>query len=233
MVKLDESEIVEKGRVGPGQMIARRSRRRRASTATRELKDELAARQPFGEWAKRIRVIDHIVKADATEPVQFEREELRRRQLAVGHHARGAGADPPSDGGGREGGGRLHGRRHAARRAVGAIPRPAPLLPPELQPGDQPADRQPARDAGDDAEDAARQSRQRAGRGREPVRAAAARKPGALDRRVRGDARRRWARPRSSWTAPSPSPTARARCAPRSSASAARPRRRCAPAAPT
>ena len=44
----------------------------------------LAARQPFGEWTEHIRQIDHIVKTDAPEPVLFEGEALRRRQLAVG-----------------------------------------------------------------------------------------------------------------------------------------------------
>jgi glutamate synthase (NADPH/NADH) large chain len=83
MVKLDESEIVEKGRVGPGQTIAVDLDEARFY-GDEELKDLLAARQPFGEWAKRIRVIDHIVKADATEPVQYEGEALRRRQLSVG-----------------------------------------------------------------------------------------------------------------------------------------------------
>jgi glutamate synthase (NADPH/NADH) large chain len=83
MVKLDESDIVEKGRVGPGQCIgvdldAVRFYR------DEEMKDMLAARQPFGEWAKRIRQIDHIVKTDAPEPALFEGEALRRRQLAVG-----------------------------------------------------------------------------------------------------------------------------------------------------
>ncbi|MDA8251139.1 MAG: glutamate synthase large subunit, partial [Rhodospirillales bacterium] len=83
MVKLDESVIVAKGRVGPGQTIAVDLDEARFY-ADEELKDVLAARQPFGEWAKRIRVIDHIVRADATEPVLFEGEALRRRQLAVG-----------------------------------------------------------------------------------------------------------------------------------------------------
>ncbi len=83
MVKLDEGMIVEKGRVGPGQTIAVDLEEARFY-ADEELKDMLAARQPFGKWAKRIRQIDHIVKADATEPVLFEGEVLRRRQLAVG-----------------------------------------------------------------------------------------------------------------------------------------------------
>jgi glutamate synthase (NADPH/NADH) large chain len=83
MVKLDESMIVEKGRVGPGQTIAVDLDEARFY-GDEELKDMLAARHPYGEWTKRIRQIDHIVKADATEPVAFEGEALRRRQLAVG-----------------------------------------------------------------------------------------------------------------------------------------------------
>ncbi len=83
MVKLDESMVVAKGRVGPGQTIAVDLDEPRFY-ADDELKDMLSARQPFGEWATRIRQIDHIVRADATEPVLYEGEALRRRQLAVG-----------------------------------------------------------------------------------------------------------------------------------------------------
>ncbi len=83
MVKVEADSIIEKGRVGPGQTIA-------VDLATarfyrdEELKDMLAARQPFGEWARRITEIDHIVKTDAPEPVLYQGEELRRRQLSVG-----------------------------------------------------------------------------------------------------------------------------------------------------
>ncbi len=83
MVKIEESEILAKGRVGPGQTIAVDLDTGRFY-GDEELKDVLAARQPFGEWAKRIRQIDHIIKTDAPEPVLYEGEALRRRQLAVG-----------------------------------------------------------------------------------------------------------------------------------------------------
>jgi glutamate synthase (NADPH/NADH) large chain len=83
MVKLDETDIVEKGRVGPGQTIGVDLDEARFYRDG-ELKDALAARQPFGEWAERIAEIDRIVKTDAPEPVLFEGEELRRRQLSVG-----------------------------------------------------------------------------------------------------------------------------------------------------
>src|ERR1700709_1176765 len=46
--------------------------------------DSLAARAPFGEWAKRIVGIDDLIKTDAPEPVQLSPEDLRRRQLTIG-----------------------------------------------------------------------------------------------------------------------------------------------------
>lgn len=83
MVRLDEVDIVEKGRVGPGQTIAVDLDHARFYH-DHELKDRLAARHDFGAWVRRIREIDHIVKADASEPVRYEGEELRRRELTVG-----------------------------------------------------------------------------------------------------------------------------------------------------
>jgi glutamate synthase (NADPH/NADH) large chain len=83
MVKIDEADVIEKGRVGPGQTIAVDLDEARFYHDG-ELKDTLAARQPFGAWAEGIRQIDHIVKTDAAEPVLFEGEALRRRQLAAG-----------------------------------------------------------------------------------------------------------------------------------------------------
>ena len=83
MVKMDEADIIEKGRVGPGECIGVNLEEARFYTDD-QMKDMLAARQPFGEWAKAITQIDQIVKTDAPEPVTFEGEALRRRQLAVG-----------------------------------------------------------------------------------------------------------------------------------------------------
>ena len=83
MVKIDESEIVEKGRIGPGQTIAVDLDEARFYLDG-ELKDLLAARQPYGAWASRIRQIDDLVRADVSEPVLLEGDALRRRQLAVG-----------------------------------------------------------------------------------------------------------------------------------------------------
>ncbi len=83
MVQRDESNIRERGRVGPGETIAVDLATGRFRHAN-ELMDELAGRQDFGAWTKRITVIDRLVKTDAPEPVRFEPTELRQRQRAVG-----------------------------------------------------------------------------------------------------------------------------------------------------
>ncbi len=84
MVKFDEDNIIEKGHVGPGQTIGVDLDAAKFYH-DQEIKDMLAARQDFGSWVKRITVIDHIVKTDAPEPVRYDAEALRRRQLAVGY----------------------------------------------------------------------------------------------------------------------------------------------------
>ena len=83
MVPVEEHLIIEKGRIGPGEMIAV------DLDDGRFLKDEavnnmLAARHPYGDWTARVKKIDHIVKTDAPEPAYYHGEVLRRRQLAVG-----------------------------------------------------------------------------------------------------------------------------------------------------
>ncbi|HWP34808.1 MAG TPA: glutamate synthase large subunit [Thermodesulfobacteriota bacterium] len=52
MLEVDEREVVQKGRLGPGQMIAVDTRRGRLLTND-EIKSELAGRRPWGEWVKR------------------------------------------------------------------------------------------------------------------------------------------------------------------------------------
>ena len=83
MVPVEESDILEKGRLGPGEMIAVDLEDGRF-LKDEEVRDMLSARQPYGEWTAGIKKIDHIVKTDAPEPIYFQGESLRRRQLAVG-----------------------------------------------------------------------------------------------------------------------------------------------------
>jgi glutamate synthase (NADPH/NADH) large chain len=83
MVALEEFNIVEKGRVGPGETLGV-DLDNAVFLKDEALLDMLAARQPFGKWTARVRKIDAIVKTDAPEPVRYTGEALRRRQLAVG-----------------------------------------------------------------------------------------------------------------------------------------------------
>ncbi len=82
MVPVAESRVVEKGRVGPGQMIAVDLKKGRLFK-DREIKDRLAAEHPYGEWVKGISTLEKIKDAAAVGP-SFDRDALRRAQLAGG-----------------------------------------------------------------------------------------------------------------------------------------------------
>ncbi len=52
VVEMDDAHILEKGRLGPGQMIAVDTRRGRL-LRNDQIKDEIAARRPYGKWVQR------------------------------------------------------------------------------------------------------------------------------------------------------------------------------------
>jgi len=83
MVRLDERYVTEKGRVGPGQMIAVDLVEGRLYH-DEEIKDTLAGQRPFGDWVKNLIQIDDRISSDTAPAAEFDREELRRRQLAIG-----------------------------------------------------------------------------------------------------------------------------------------------------
>ncbi len=83
MVPLDEVNIVSKGALGPGQMIAVDMKKGKLFNDTK-IKDKLAAALPFGEWVGKIVELD-IPLAKVTEKPMFEGNELRRRQVAAGY----------------------------------------------------------------------------------------------------------------------------------------------------
>ena len=83
MVRIDESNVVEKGRIGPGEMIGVELQEGRLYH-DRELKDRFAAEHAYGDWKRHITVIDDLIRPDHGEPVEYESEELRRRQLCYG-----------------------------------------------------------------------------------------------------------------------------------------------------
>ncbi|UXU75353.1 MULTISPECIES: glutamate synthase large subunit [unclassified Paracoccus (in: a-proteobacteria)] len=83
MVPIDEGNVREKGALGPGQMIAVDMAEGRLYH-DREIKDHLAAAQPFGEWLEKVVQLSEMMK-ELPEPVTFTGEELRRRQIAAGY----------------------------------------------------------------------------------------------------------------------------------------------------
>ncbi|WP_370230709.1 glutamate synthase large subunit [Cognatishimia sp.] len=83
MVPIDEGSVVEKGALGPGQMIAVDMAEGKLYHDT-EIKDTLAAARPYGEWVGKIRDLDAELLA-VTETPSFTGNELRRRQVAAGY----------------------------------------------------------------------------------------------------------------------------------------------------
>ena len=90
MVRLPEEEIVAKGRVGPGQMLAVHLPEGKLYYDS-ELKDMLAARHDFSAWTRSIVRIDQIIKPserahrrEAARRVQ-SKADLRRRLVLFGH----------------------------------------------------------------------------------------------------------------------------------------------------
>ncbi len=83
MVPVDETSVREKGALGPGQMIAVDMAEGRLYH-DREIKDKLAAAQPFGEWVQKVVQLSAQMK-ELPETVSFTGEDLRRRQIAAGY----------------------------------------------------------------------------------------------------------------------------------------------------
>ncbi len=82
MVVLDESRITRKGRVGPGQMIAIDLDEGKFYE-DRAIKDRLAGEYPYEEWTKKIVDLEEVI-GPGPEPRLYEKDELRRRQIAAG-----------------------------------------------------------------------------------------------------------------------------------------------------
>ncbi len=187
MVPQDEGKIVEKGRLGPGEMLAVDMDAPQLFKDG-ELKDMLADTHDYAQWTTRTVELDSLIKQDAPATEHFAADELRRRQFAVGWSIEDLEMI-------------LHPMVEDGKEAVGSmgddaplavlsrhLSRHAPLLPPELQPGHQPADRLLARAQRDDDQDAARQPRQHPRREPRAERDAVAAVADRAQRRVRGDA---------------------------------------------
>ena len=83
MVVVPESQIVKKGQLGPGQMIA-------VDLEAGELfedmaiKDKIAAERPYGEWVKGFKTNADLPKPKKRYAPDWDRAELLRRQVAAG-----------------------------------------------------------------------------------------------------------------------------------------------------
>ena len=86
MLEMDDRHVVEKGRLGPGQMIAVDTRRG-VLLKNDEIKSRFSGRRPYRRWVR-----DNVVSFEQTdaqnEPVPVgEQTDLARRQLAFGYTA--------------------------------------------------------------------------------------------------------------------------------------------------
>ncbi|MCA2006604.1 glutamate synthase large subunit [Tritonibacter mobilis] len=83
MVPIDEASVVEKGALGPGQMLAVDMAKGQLYHDV-EIKDKLARALPFGEWVEKVTDLDEILGGVQETPL-FSGEDLRRRQVAAGY----------------------------------------------------------------------------------------------------------------------------------------------------
>jgi glutamate synthase (NADPH/NADH) large chain len=83
MVVLPEKDIIAKGRVGPGQIIAVDLEEGRFYSNA-EIKDKLAEEQPYEEWTRNVVELDDTIGPGPEPRIWEDREELRRRQLSAG-----------------------------------------------------------------------------------------------------------------------------------------------------
>ncbi|MEZ5647853.1 MAG: glutamate synthase large subunit [Alphaproteobacteria bacterium] len=83
VVKVDETTVIEKGRLGPGEMIAVDLIDGKLYH-DREIKEKLADSQPFEKWVKRSTKLANLPAAGDAEPSRMDKETLRQRQVAAG-----------------------------------------------------------------------------------------------------------------------------------------------------
>ena len=84
MVQVDEHQIVEKSRLGPGQMIAVNLAEGKVYHDA-ELKQMLIKRKDWGRWLGRSQVMDNLLAASKNIPEKIiSGDDMRRRQLTAG-----------------------------------------------------------------------------------------------------------------------------------------------------
>ena len=81
MVRISNADVAEKGRVGPGQMVAV-DLEKGAFFRDQEIKDHLAAKHSYGDWVKNTTHLDSIIKSSKAPKSAYAKEELVRHQAA-------------------------------------------------------------------------------------------------------------------------------------------------------
>jgi glutamate synthase (NADPH/NADH) large chain/glutamate synthase (ferredoxin) len=82
--RVDTDTVIEKGRLGPGQMIAVDTVRHRI-LYNDEIKESLAARRPYGQWLRENRIEFRPPSAEnSAEFLDFEPTDFLRHQIAAG-----------------------------------------------------------------------------------------------------------------------------------------------------
>jgi glutamate synthase (NADPH) large chain len=83
MVKLNEADIIEKGRLGPGEMLG-------VNLAEGKLYHHAALRgliaesRPFGDWVRNVTPLEALAIEPVAQAPEFDRASLRRQQVALG-----------------------------------------------------------------------------------------------------------------------------------------------------
>ncbi|MEM9476751.1 MAG: glutamate synthase large subunit [Pseudomonadota bacterium] len=83
MVPVDEANAVEKGALGPGQLLAVDMKKGKLFHDT-AIKDKLARALPFGDWVNRINSLEDELST-VTEKALYSGGDLRQRQVAAGY----------------------------------------------------------------------------------------------------------------------------------------------------
>ena len=83
MVEIEESQIIEKGRVGPGQMIGINFRESKFYK-DEEIKLMLSSSKPFENWTKKITHLDKMVQSVDEEFRAIDPKDLKKRMACFG-----------------------------------------------------------------------------------------------------------------------------------------------------
>ena len=83
MIPIKEEDILEKGRVGPGQMIGINFNEKKFYN-DRKIKNLITKTKPYEDWVKNITHLSKIVKSKKEEKRKINKENLYRKMFAFG-----------------------------------------------------------------------------------------------------------------------------------------------------